>query len=46
MTSRVRNYIIAYSFVIAFIASILNIRVVNKLSDALEKIEKYMNKFK
>ena len=45
MTSRVRNYIIAYSFVIAFIASILNIRVVNKLSDADEtekEAKKYM----
>lgn len=45
MTSRVRNYIIAYSFVIAFIASILNIRVISRLNEADEterEAKKYM----
>lgn len=45
MSSRVRNYIIAYSFVLAFIASILNIRVVNQLKESDEserEAKKYM----
>lgn len=33
MTNRVRNYIIVYSLVIAFIASLFNIRVVNTLDE-------------
>lgn len=44
MTSRFRNYAIVYSLVIAFIASLFNIKVVNKLKEDSGKIDSPENK--